>query len=111
MHKSTEFKAGSVDGKEIGTYMNTSENMKEITKEGFLRNIHHAPITKDSDFPLHRVNNEEIVSENGIKIQSFSNASEILDMTGNYFYSISRKIVHCLSLVYNNKRYPRSEVE
>ncbi|RMC08500.1 hypothetical protein DUI87_14745 [Hirundo rustica rustica] len=28
-----------------------------------------------------RVNNEEIVSENGIKIQSFSNASEILDMT------------------------------
>ncbi|XP_032923532.1 probable ATP-dependent DNA helicase HFM1 [Catharus ustulatus] len=82
MHKNTEFKAGSVDVKEIGTYMNTSENMKEMTKEGFLRNNHHAPITKDSDFTLHRVNNEEIVSENGIKIQSFSNASEILDMTG-----------------------------
>ncbi|NXL75450.1 HFM1 helicase, partial [Leptocoma aspasia] len=82
MHKNTEFKAGSVDVKEIGTYLNTSENMKEVTKEGFLRNNHHAPITKDSDFTLHRVNNEEIVSENGIKIQSFSNASEILDMTG-----------------------------
>ncbi|NWT67951.1 HFM1 helicase, partial [Prunella himalayana] len=82
VHKTTEFKAGSVDVKEIGTYLNTSENMKEVTKEGFLRNNHHAPITKDSDFTLHRVNNEEIVSENGIKIQSFSNASEILDMTG-----------------------------
>ncbi|NXR23778.1 HFM1 helicase, partial [Cinclus mexicanus] len=82
MHKNTEFKAGSVDVKEIGTYLNTSENMKEMTKEGFLRNNHHATITKDSDFTLHRINNEEIVSENGIKIQSFSNASEILDMTG-----------------------------
>ncbi|NXP89578.1 HFM1 helicase, partial [Passerina amoena] len=82
VHKSTEFKAGSVDVKEIGTYLNTSENMKEVTKEGFLRNNHHASITKDSDFTLHRVNNEEIVSENGIKIQSFSNASEILDVTG-----------------------------
>lgn len=97
--------------KEIGTYLNTSENMKEVTKEGFLRNNHHAPITKDSDFTLHRVNNEEIVSETGIKIQSLSNASEILDMTGNYFYCIARKIVHFLSLVYNNKGYPRSEVE
>lgn len=110
MHKNTEFKAGSVDVKEIDASVNTSENMKEVTKEGFLRNSHHGPITKDSDFTLHRVNNEEIVSGNGIKIQSFSNASEILDMTGNYFYSISRKIVHCLSLVYNNKGYPRSEV-
>ncbi|NXQ01799.1 HFM1 helicase, partial [Vidua macroura] len=82
VHKNTEFKADSVDVKEIGTYLNTSENMKEVTKEGFLRNNHHAPITKGSDFTLHRVNNEEIVSENGIKIQSFSNASEILDMTG-----------------------------
>ncbi|NWH35633.1 HFM1 helicase, partial [Chloropsis hardwickii] len=80
--KNTEFKAASVDVKEIGTYLNTSENLKEMTKEGFLRNNHHAPITKDSDFILHRVNNEEIVSESGIKIQSFSNASEILDMTG-----------------------------
>ncbi|XP_064284380.1 probable ATP-dependent DNA helicase HFM1 isoform X4 [Passer domesticus] len=82
VHKNTEFKGGSVDVKEIGTYLNTSENMKEVTKEGFLRNNHHAPITKDSDFTLHRVNNEEIVSENGIKIQSLSNASEILDITG-----------------------------
>ncbi|NXD38768.1 HFM1 helicase, partial [Copsychus sechellarum] len=78
MHKNTEFKGGSVDVKEIGTYL----NMKEMIKEGFLRNNHHAPIPKDSDFALRRVNNEEIVSENGIKIQSFSNASEILDMTG-----------------------------
>ncbi|NXD89637.1 HFM1 helicase, partial [Chaetorhynchus papuensis] len=80
--KNTEFKADTVDMKEIGTYLNTSENTKEVTKEGLWRNNHHAPITKDSDFTLHRVNNEEIVSENGIKIQSFSNPSEILDMTG-----------------------------
>ncbi|XP_063263555.1 probable ATP-dependent DNA helicase HFM1 isoform X1 [Prinia subflava] len=83
IHKNTEFKAGSVDVKEIGTYLNTSENVKEVTKGGFLRNNHHAPTTKDSEFTLHRINNEEIVSENGIKIQSFSNASEILDMTGS----------------------------
>ncbi|XP_048169019.1 probable ATP-dependent DNA helicase HFM1 isoform X3 [Corvus hawaiiensis] len=82
MYKNTELKADSVDMKEIGTYLNTSENMKEVTKEGLWRNNHHAPITKDPDFTLHRVNNEELVSENGIKIQSFSNASEILDMTG-----------------------------
>ncbi|XP_017585416.1 PREDICTED: probable ATP-dependent DNA helicase HFM1 isoform X4 [Corvus brachyrhynchos] len=81
-YKNTELKADSVDMKEIGTYLNTSENMKEVTKEGLWRNNHHAPITKDPDFTLHRVNNEELVSENGIKIQSFSNASEILDMTG-----------------------------
>ncbi|NWY09271.1 HFM1 helicase, partial [Aphelocoma coerulescens] len=81
-YKNTEFKADSVDMKEIGTYLNTRENMKEVTKEGLWRNNHHAPVTKDSDFALHRVNNEELVSENGIKIQSFSNASEILDMTG-----------------------------
>ncbi|XP_068878910.1 probable ATP-dependent DNA helicase HFM1 isoform X6 [Aphelocoma coerulescens] len=80
-YKNTEFKADSVDMKEIGTYLNTRENMKEVTKEGLWRNNHHAPVTKDSDFALHRVNNEELVSENGIKIQSFSNASEILDMT------------------------------
>ncbi|XP_068055958.1 probable ATP-dependent DNA helicase HFM1 isoform X1 [Anomalospiza imberbis] len=82
VHKNTEFKTDSVDVKEVGTYLNTSENMKEVTREGFLRNNHHASITKDSDFTLHGVNNEEIVSVNGIKIQSFSNASEILDMTG-----------------------------
>nr|XP_030135014.3 probable ATP-dependent DNA helicase HFM1 isoform X1 [Taeniopygia guttata]XP_041573789.1 probable ATP-dependent DNA helicase HFM1 isoform X1 [Taeniopygia guttata] len=82
VHKNTEFKADSVDVKEIGTYLHTSENMKEVTKEGFLRNHHHAPITRDSDLTLHRVNNEESLSENRIKIQTFSNASEILDMTG-----------------------------
>ncbi|XP_015491522.1 probable ATP-dependent DNA helicase HFM1 isoform X5 [Parus major] len=82
VHKNTAFKAGSFDVKEMGTYLNTSENMKEVTEEGFLRKNHHAPITEDSDFTLHRVNNAAIVSENGIKIQSFSNASEILDLTG-----------------------------
>ncbi|NXF03222.1 HFM1 helicase, partial [Smithornis capensis] len=81
-YTNTEFKAGSVDVKEIHTNLNTSENMKEVRKEGFWRNNHCAPITKDSDFTLHRVNNEDITSENGIKIQSFSNASEILDVTG-----------------------------
>ncbi|KAJ7410423.1 hypothetical protein WISP_108614 [Willisornis vidua] len=81
MYKNTEFKASSVDVKEIDTCLNTSENMKEVRKEGLWINNHHAPITKDSDFTLHRVNNEDIVSENGIKIQSFSNTSEILDMT------------------------------
>ncbi|NWV65591.1 HFM1 helicase, partial [Malurus elegans] len=82
MYKNTEFKAYSVDVKEIGTFLSASENMKEVTKEGLWRNNHHAPVTKDSDFTLHRVNNAEIVSENEIKMQSFSNASEILDMTG-----------------------------
>ncbi|NWW12078.1 HFM1 helicase, partial [Oreocharis arfaki] len=82
MYKNTEFKADSVDVREIGSNLNTNENMKEVTKEGLWRNNHHVPVTKDSDFTLHRVNNEEIVSGTGIKIQSFSNASEILDMTG-----------------------------
>ncbi|NXY21316.1 HFM1 helicase, partial [Atrichornis clamosus] len=82
MCKSTDLKTCSVDVKEFDTYLNTSENTKEVRKEGLWRNNHHASITKDSDFTLHRVNNEKIVSENGIKIQSFSNASEILDMTG-----------------------------
>ncbi|NXE89365.1 HFM1 helicase, partial [Menura novaehollandiae] len=81
-YKTTALKTCSVDVKEFDTYLNTSENTKEVRKEGLWRNNQHAPITKDSDFTLHRVNNEEIVSENGIKIQSFSNASEILDMTG-----------------------------
>ncbi|XP_027550183.1 probable ATP-dependent DNA helicase HFM1 isoform X3 [Neopelma chrysocephalum] len=81
-YKNAEFKASSVDVKEIDTCLNTSENVKEVRKEGLWKNNHHASITKDSDFTLHRVNNEDIVSENGIKFQSFSNASEILDMTG-----------------------------
>lgn len=105
MYKNTEPKDSSVDVKEIDTYLNTSENKKEVRK-GLWRNNHHAPITKDSDFTLHRVNDGDIASKNGIKMKSFSNASEILDMTGNYYYSISRKIVHCLSLVYDNNGYP-----
>ncbi|XP_072723745.1 probable ATP-dependent DNA helicase HFM1 [Ciconia boyciana] len=82
MYKNTEFKDSSMDVKEIDTYLNTSENMKEMRKEGLRRNNHHAPMTKDSDFTLHRVNDGDIASKNGIKMKSFSNASEILDMTG-----------------------------
>ncbi|XP_027746493.1 probable ATP-dependent DNA helicase HFM1 isoform X5 [Empidonax traillii] len=80
-YKNAEFQASSIDGKEVDTCLNTKENMKEVRKEGLWKNNHHAPISKDSDFTLHRVNNENIVSENGIKFQSFSNASEILDRT------------------------------
>ncbi|XP_059678055.1 probable ATP-dependent DNA helicase HFM1 [Gavia stellata] len=82
MYKNTEFKDSSVDVKEIDTYLNTSVNMKEVSKEGSWRNNHHAPITKDSNFTLYRVNDGDIASKNGIKMKSFSNASEILEMTG-----------------------------
>lgn len=99
MYKNTEFKDSSVDVKEIDTYLNTRESMKEVKKEGLWRNNHHAPITKDSDFTLHRVNDWDIASKNRIKMKSFSNASEVLDMTGDYYYSISRKIVHCLQYI------------
>ncbi|NXW55725.1 HFM1 helicase, partial [Eurystomus gularis] len=75
--KNTEFKDSSVDVKEIDTYSNTSENMKEV----LWRNNYHAPITKDSDCTLHRVN-DDIASKNGIKMKSSSNATEILDMAG-----------------------------
>ncbi|NWI22765.1 HFM1 helicase, partial [Sula dactylatra] len=81
-YENTEFKDSSVDVKRINTYLNTSENMKEVRKEGLWRNNHHASITKDSDFTLHRVNHGDIASKNGIKMKSFSNASEILAMTG-----------------------------
>ncbi|NWI91143.1 HFM1 helicase, partial [Pitta sordida] len=82
MYKNTECKASSVDVKGIDTDLKTSENMKEVRKEGLWRNNDCASRTRDSNFTLHRVNNEDIVSESGIKIQSLSNASEILDMTG-----------------------------
>ncbi|KAM6199618.1 LOW QUALITY PROTEIN: putative ATP-dependent DNA helicase HFM1 [Sarcoramphus papa] len=81
-YKNTEFKDSSMDVKEIDTYLNTSENMKEVRKESLWRNNHHAPITKDSDFTLHRVNDGDIASKNEVKMKSFCNASEILDMTG-----------------------------
>ncbi|NWH15285.1 HFM1 helicase, partial [Grus americana] len=83
MNKNTEFKDSSTDVKEIDTYLNTSENMKEMRNESVWRNNHHAPISKDSDFTLHRVNDGDTVSKNGIKMKSFSNASEILDTTGS----------------------------
>jgi len=106
MYKNTAFKGSSVDVKEIDTSVNTRENMKEVRK-GLWRSNHHAAVTKDSDFTLHRVNNRDIESKNGIKMKSLSNASEILDMTGNYYYSISSKIVHYLCLVCNNDNgYP-----
>ncbi|NXD78239.1 HFM1 helicase, partial [Halcyon senegalensis] len=82
-YKNTECKDSSVDVKEFDTYPNTNENKKEMRKEGFWRNSHHTSITKDSDFTLHEVNDEDIASENGFKMKLFSNASEILDMTGN----------------------------
>lgn len=97
--------------KEIDTYLNTSENMKEVRKEDLWRNNHNSPVTKASDFTLHRVNDGDIAFKNGIKMESFSNASEILDITGNYCCSLSRIVVNCLSLVYNNNVYPWSEVE
>ncbi|NXX14413.1 HFM1 helicase, partial [Podargus strigoides] len=81
-YKNSEFKESSMRVKEVDTYLNTSENMKEVRREGLWRNNHHAPITKDSDFTLHSINDGDIVSKNGIKTKSFSNASEILDITG-----------------------------
>ncbi|XP_030349466.1 probable ATP-dependent DNA helicase HFM1 [Strigops habroptila] len=81
MHKNTELEDSPIDVKGIGTYLNTIENMKEV-KKGLWRNNHHAPIAEVSDFILHRVNDENIASKNGINMKSFSNASEILDMTG-----------------------------
>ncbi|NXL26755.1 HFM1 helicase, partial [Glaucidium brasilianum] len=79
-YKNTKFKDRSMDAKEIDTYLNRSENMKEMRKEGLWSNNHRAPISEDSDFTLHRVNDGDIASKNGIK--SFSNALEFLDMTG-----------------------------
>ncbi|NWR63273.1 HFM1 helicase, partial [Bucorvus abyssinicus] len=82
-YKNIEFKGSSVDVKETDTYSNTSENMKEVRKEGLWRNNCHTPITKDSEFPLHGVNIEDIASKNGIEMKSFYNSSEILDVTGS----------------------------
>ncbi|KAM9379135.1 putative ATP-dependent DNA helicase HFM1 [Phaethornis superciliosus] len=82
MYKNMEFKDGSVDVKEVDTSLNTSENTKEVRKEGLYRSNPNAPVTEESDFTLHRLNGGDIASKNGIKMKSFSNASEILDMTG-----------------------------
>ncbi|KAM6262634.1 putative ATP-dependent DNA helicase HFM1 [Porphyrio hochstetteri] len=82
MYKNTEFKDSFMDVKEIDTSLHTSQNIKEVGKEGLWSSNHQAHITKDSDFTLHRVNDGDTVSKNGIKMKSLSNASEILDMTG-----------------------------
>ncbi|NWH58455.1 HFM1 helicase, partial [Geococcyx californianus] len=82
VYKTTKFKDHSVDVKEIGPCFNRSGNMKEVREERWWRNNNHTPLTKDSDFALHRVNNGDIVSQNGIKMKPFPNASSILDMTG-----------------------------
>ncbi|XP_010005050.1 PREDICTED: probable ATP-dependent DNA helicase HFM1 [Chaetura pelagica] len=82
MYNNTEFKDSFMDVKDIDTYLNTSKNMKEVRKEGLWRNNHHALVTEDSDFTLHRINDGDIASKNRIRVKSFSNASEILDMTG-----------------------------
>ncbi|XP_013041976.2 probable ATP-dependent DNA helicase HFM1 isoform X1 [Anser cygnoides] len=82
MYKNTEFKDSSVDMKQVDTYLNTSENMTEVRKEDVWRINHHTPITTDSDFTLHRVNDGNIASKIGFKIKSLPSASRILDMTG-----------------------------
>ncbi|XP_061235369.1 probable ATP-dependent DNA helicase HFM1 isoform X3 [Neopsephotus bourkii] len=80
MHTKTELKDSPIDVKGIDTYLNTTENMKEV-KKGLWRNNHHSSITEDSDLTLCRVNNGNIASKNGMNMKSFPNASEILDMT------------------------------
>ncbi|XP_061321515.1 probable ATP-dependent DNA helicase HFM1 isoform X6 [Pezoporus flaviventris] len=82
MHTKTELKDSYVDVKGVDTYLNTTENMKEVKKEDLWRNNHHSSITEDSDLTLCRVNNGNIASKNGMNMKSFPNASEILDMTG-----------------------------
>ncbi|NXI37329.1 HFM1 helicase, partial [Galbula dea] len=82
MCKKRDFKDSSVDVKEIDNYSNTSENMKEVRKEGVWRNNRCTPVTEDSDFTLHRANDGDIASKTETKMKSCSNASEILDITG-----------------------------
>ncbi|NXL86071.1 HFM1 helicase, partial [Alectura lathami] len=82
MDKHTEFKDSSVGMKQVSTHFNTSENMTEVKKEDVWRENHHIPITADSGFTQHRVNDGDVASNTGIKIKSFPSASKILDMTG-----------------------------
>ncbi|XP_071897641.1 probable ATP-dependent DNA helicase HFM1 isoform X8 [Anas platyrhynchos] len=81
MYKNTEFKDSSVDMKQVDTYLNTSENMTEARKDVWRIN-HHTPITTDSDFTLHRVNDGNTASKIGFQIKSLPSASRILDKTG-----------------------------
>ncbi|XP_040561022.1 probable ATP-dependent DNA helicase HFM1 isoform X9 [Gallus gallus] len=81
MYKNTEFKDSSMDMKEVDTHFNTSENVTEVKKDTWREN-HQPPVTKDSDFTLHRVNDGDMASKIGIKIKSLSGPSKILEMTG-----------------------------
>lgn len=69
--------------KEIDTSSNRSENLKEVRKESLWKNDHCASIKDNSDFTLNRLNDVDIASKNGMKIKSFSDTSEILNITGN----------------------------
>ncbi|KAI6064282.1 putative ATP-dependent DNA helicase HFM1 isoform X1 [Aix galericulata] len=84
MYKNTKFKDSSVDMKQVDTYLNTSENMTEARKDVWRIN-HHTPITTDSDFTLHRVNDGNIASKIGFQIKSLPSASRILDKTDRNF--------------------------
>ncbi|NXA34020.1 HFM1 helicase, partial [Eudromia elegans] len=81
LFKIPDFKDSSIDTKEIGTYLKTSENMREMRKEDLLRHNHHIPV-KDSDFSLCSINDGDFAPKSSINIQSFSGASKILDKKG-----------------------------
>ncbi|XP_031470619.1 probable ATP-dependent DNA helicase HFM1 isoform X2 [Phasianus colchicus] len=81
MYKNTEFKDSSMDMEEFDTHFNTSESMTEVKKNAWREN-NQPPLTTDSGFTLHRVNDGDMASKIGIKIKSLASASKILDMTG-----------------------------
>ncbi|XP_065597638.1 probable ATP-dependent DNA helicase HFM1 [Cyrtonyx montezumae] len=81
MYKHTEFKGSSVHMKEVGTHFNTNENVTEVKKDAWREN-HQPPISTDSAFTLHRVNNGDMASKIGIQMKSLPSASKILDTTG-----------------------------
>ncbi|NWH78665.1 HFM1 helicase, partial [Piaya cayana] len=81
VYKTNKFEDHSMEVKEIDPHLNMSENMEEVRKEALWRK-NHAPVTQDSDFTLHGVNDGDIVSENGIKMKPFCSAAAILDTTG-----------------------------
>ncbi|XP_064004052.1 probable ATP-dependent DNA helicase HFM1 [Pogoniulus pusillus] len=81
-YKNTEFKDDFMEVKEIDTSSNRSENLKEVRKESLWKNDQCASIKDDSDFTLNRLNDVDIASKNGMKLKSFSDTAEILNMTG-----------------------------
>ncbi|NWI11207.1 HFM1 helicase, partial [Crypturellus soui] len=85
LFKIPDFKDSSIGTKEIITSLKTSENMREMNKEDLLRHNHHIPITNHSDFTLSSISDGDFAPESRINIKSFSGASKILDMKGNYF--------------------------